>query len=51
MPKPRKALGRHGPRPLWLSTAGGGVDWVHMRLDDQPKYYRHLPWRDRVPKN
>jgi hypothetical protein len=29
-----------------LSTAGGGVDWLHMRLDDRPKYYRHLPWRD-----
>lgn len=32
--------------PLWLSTAGGGVDWLHVRLDDRPKYYRHLPWRD-----
>ena len=40
------ALARIGPLPMWLSTAGGGVDWLHMRLDDQPKYYRHLPWRN-----
>jgi hypothetical protein len=37
---------RLGPQPVWLSTAGGGVDWLHMRLDDQPKYYWHMPWRD-----
>jgi hypothetical protein len=39
---------RLGSQPLWLSTAGGGVDWLHMRLDKRPKYYRHLPWRDWV---
>ena len=37
---------RLGSQPLWLSTAGGGVDWLHVRLDERPKYYRHLPWRD-----
>jgi hypothetical protein len=37
---------RLGSQPLWLSTAGGGVDWLHMRLDKRPKYYRHLPWRE-----
>ena len=42
----QSVLARLGPQPLWLSTAGGGVDWLHMRLDDRPKYYRHLPWRD-----
>lgn len=40
------ALAKTGPQPLWLSTAGGGVDWLHMRLDKRPKYYRHLPWRN-----
>jgi uncharacterized protein DUF6940 len=40
-----------GPQPLWLSTAGGGVDWLHMRLDERPKYYRHQPWRDWVQAN
>ena len=39
---------RVNSRPLWLSTAGGGVDWLHMRVDDRPKYYRHLPWRNHV---
>jgi len=32
-------------RPTWLSTAGLGVPWLHLRLDTQPKYYRHAPYR------
>ena len=44
-------LKRIGSQPLWLSTAGGGVDWLHMRLDERPKYYRHLPWRDRAQES
>lgn len=36
---------RLGDRPMWLSTAGGGVAWLHVRLDDQPKYYGHAPYR------
>ncbi|MGM0547030.1 MAG: DUF6940 family protein [Bacteroidota bacterium] len=32
-------------RPLWLNTAGGGVAWLHVRLDSRPKYYRHTPYR------
>ena len=36
---------RVGTRPVWLSTAGGGVSWLHVRLDDHPKYYRHGPYR------
>lgn len=32
-------------RPLWLNTAGGGVAWLHIRLDSRPKYYRHRPYR------
>jgi len=30
--------------PIWLNTAGGGVPWLHVRLDTRPKYYRHLPY-------
>lgn len=26
--------------PLWVSTAGDGVPWLHVRLDQRPKYYR-----------
>jgi hypothetical protein len=29
-----------GRRPRWLSTAGLGVSWLHVRLDPRPKYYR-----------
>lgn len=25
--------------PVWLSTAGLGVAWLHVRLDKRPKYY------------
>lgn len=35
---------RVGSRPVWLSTAGLGVAWLHIRLDDRPKYYRHAPY-------
>lgn len=35
------------PSPLWLSTAGGGVDWLHVRLDRRPKYYGHAPYKER----
>lgn len=32
-------------RPLWISTAGLGVFWLHVRLDSRPKYYSHAPYR------
>ena len=31
----------HDPR--WLSTAGLGVSWLHVRLDTRPKYYNFVP--------
>lgn len=31
--------------PRWLSTAGLGVSWLHVRLDTRPKYYRSLELR------
>ncbi len=31
--------------PVWVSTAGMGVIWLHVRLDNRPKYYRHQPYR------
>ena len=33
-------------KPLWLSTAGGGVSWLHVRLDSRPKYYGFEPYKD-----
>ncbi len=32
-------------KPLWLSTAGGGVAWLHVRIDSRPKYYGYEPYR------
>ena len=29
-----------GEEVKWLSTAGLGVSWLHVRIDSRPKYYR-----------
>ncbi len=34
-----------GSEPIWVSTAGGGVAWLHVRLDSRPKYYGHTPYK------
>jgi hypothetical protein len=39
---------RIGSKPVWLSTAGAGVSWLHVRLDDRPKYYGFAPYRQSV---
>ncbi len=36
---------RISEKPVWLSTAGAGVAWLHVRLDDWPKYYGHPAYR------
>ena len=41
-----KAMARRiGVKPVWLSTAGAGVSWLHVRLDDRPKYYGFGPYK------
>jgi hypothetical protein len=37
---------RIGPQAIWLSTAGLGVSWLHVRVDTVPKYYRTAAWKD-----
>ena len=37
---------RVGTEAVWLNTAGAGVPWLHVRLDNQPKYYRFAPYRE-----
>jgi hypothetical protein len=32
--------------PFWLSTAGLGVSWLHLRLDTRPKYFRYEPYKN-----
>lgn len=41
----RAVAGRLGDAPLWLSTSGTGVAWLHVRLDQRPKYYQYRPWK------
>jgi hypothetical protein len=40
-----------GNSPRWLSTAGGGVAWLHIRIDQTPKYYGHAAYRSIAPPN
>ncbi len=43
-----KALqSRVSDAPLWCSTSGLGVYWLHIRLDRFPKYYTFAPYRQR----
>jgi uncharacterized protein DUF6940 len=35
---------RLSEKPVWLSTAGLGVSWLHVRLDSRPKYYGYRPY-------
>jgi hypothetical protein len=42
----RKMARRVSAKPVWLSTAGAGVSWLHVRLDDRPKYYGYEPFRN-----
>ncbi len=33
-------------RQIWISTAGLGVIWLHIRLDTVPKYYKTKTYKD-----
>lgn len=41
----REAEARMSHKPFWLSTAGLGVIWLHIRLDSRPKYYKFGAYR------
>ncbi len=32
-------------QPMWVSTSGLGVYWLHLRLDSYPKYYNFKPYK------
>lgn len=34
-----------GTNPTWLSTAGLGVSWLHVRICNAPKYYRYEKYK------
>jgi hypothetical protein len=40
-----RMMARVSSRTVWLSTAGLGVSWLHVRLDSRPKYYNYQPYR------
>ena len=33
------------PIPIWVSTSGLGVSWLHVRIDIMPKYVNYAPYR------
>lgn len=37
---------RLSTKKLWISTSGLGVYWLHVRLDNRPKYYQYRPYRN-----
>ena len=41
----REIASKVSSSPIWLSTAGLGVSWLHIRLDSRPKYFRYLPYK------
>ena len=42
-------LQERSSQPVWLSTSGEGVAWLHFRLDSTPKYYQYSPFVDGEP--
>lgn len=40
----RAAREKLSGEPLWISTSGLGVPWLHVRLDSAPKYYSYKPF-------
>ncbi len=34
-----------GEKQKWLSTAGLGVFWLHIRVDSRPKYYKYSQYK------
>jgi len=34
-----------GKQPVWISTSGLGVYYLHLRYDSRPKYYTYAPYK------
>lgn len=32
--------------PIWVSTSGLGIPWLHIRLDSVPKYYNYVSYKN-----
>lgn len=44
----RSLLQQLNEQPIWVSTSGLGVHWLHVRLDSHPKYYCFQPYKQRL---
>ena len=42
-----RSLATRASTPVWMSTSGAGVSWLHVRLDSRPKYYQYAPFAAR----
>jgi hypothetical protein len=42
------ALRAMSDAPLWISTAGHGVSWLHVRIEHVPKYYAYRPYANDI---
>ena len=38
-------------KPIWMSTSGRGVSWLHLRFDTRPKYYQYEAYKVPPGKN
>eukprot|EP00955_Chlamydomonas_euryale_P106509 365707-Chlamydomonas_euryale.AAC.41 len=38
---------RADPSPVWMSTAGNAVPWLHVRIDSRPKYIKYEKYRQK----
>lgn len=45
----KAVLNRLSDAPLWVSTSGAGIYWLHVRLDSTPKYYSFADFRAPPP--
>ncbi len=41
----QEQISKPGRKPLWLSTSGMGIAWLHIRMDSRPKYYTYKPYK------
>lgn len=44
-----KQIGNHfqsSKQPLWVSTDGSRVPWLQVRLDTEPRHYKHAEYRN-----
>ena len=41
----RSLIQRLNEQPIWVSTSGLDVNWLHVRLDSQPKHYCFEPYK------